>query len=223
MTTTITPPDLMARLRDGTRAAHDDTEAIPFSAAIVDRTLPRPIFIAHLRAMQCVHEALEQALRTCDEPAVRAVWTEQLAKMPLLSRDLEALGRPALSGETRAAVQSLVSDIEQTAAEAPVALLGFLYVLEGSTLGATILRQHLSAMYALDEHSGLAYYWPYGRDVMANWKRFKASMNAAPIAAHQHESIIDAAQRAFGGIGAILRTFTAELDRESTAPGGTGS
>jgi len=223
MTTATIGPDLMDRLRSATRDDHDDTEAIPFSSAMVNEQLPRAVFVQHLQAMRLVHSALEQALADSTDPAVQVIWSDDLAKAPLLRRDLDALGPVELTPATARATQSFVDDISDTAEDQPTALLGFLYVLEGSTLGATILRKHLMAMYDIDETCGLAYYWPYGNQVMPHWKQFKAQMNAAPIGTDQHDAIIEAARRAFRHIGAILRTLTAELDLESTAREQDGS
>jgi heme oxygenase len=214
MTISATTPVLMDRLKAETHADHAATEGVPFSSAMLERRLPRPVFIKHLQAMLVVHDALEGALSRSDDAAVRQVWNAELAKVPLLKRDLKALGgpevdphHPALSAAAGCA--AALRTINETE---PSALLGALYVLEGSTLGATILRGHISAMYDIDETTGLSYYSPYGNAVMPHWMTFKAAMNAAPLSEPQMKRIVETARGMFAHIGAILAALSAELD-----------
>lgn len=204
----------MARLRAGTRADHDATEAVPFSSAMVQCRLPRELFIRQLQALAMIHRALERALAVNDDPAVRLVWNDGLAKLPLLKRDLAALeaSEPDPDDPAIIAARRCVDDISTTNQSDPIALLGFLYVLEGSTLGATILRKHLTAMYDIDETTGLAYYSPYGNAVMPHWQQFKADMNAIDLTEAQTHSVIDAAKRMFAHIGSVLTALSAELE-----------
>lgn len=211
----------MDRLRAETRPAHDTTEGIPFSAAMVQRRLPRDRYIGQLVAYAIVHRVLDAALAGSDHPAVRAAWSDDLAKTPLLQRDLAFFAaeiNPAPPGGAwgvpPAAIESAERFAEVVGARAqhdPVSLLGYLYVLEGSTLGATILRQHIAAAYGLTNDDGLAYYSPYGNAVMPHWKQFKERMNAAVTDAADQDRIIEAASDAFQRIGEILRALSVDL------------
>lgn len=202
---------VMERLRLETRAAHEATEAIPFSAAMVQRRLPKERFVSHLAAMAVVHESLEAALAASDHPTVRGVWREDLRKLPLLQRDLSYFNARSLDSHAAQTQASAYADhIRTLATEDPVALLGHLYVLEGSTLGATILRGHIKEAYGLDQ-DGLAYYSPYGNAVMPRWREFKDRMNAFAVDAAEQERIIEAAREAFSHIGRILSALSEGL------------
>ena len=102
-----------------------------------------------------------------------------------------------------AAAAAFAADIEKTAAGDPAALLGFLYVMEGSTLGASMLRGPVATAYGLEE-KGLAYYTPYGRRPGPHWKAFRQRMNAAPLDTGQQQRVVDAAKLAFRRVGAML-------------------
>ncbi len=214
---------VMNRLKAETRAAHDATEAIPFSDAMVKEHLPRAAYIGQLAAYRVIHEALEDALRTSSDPAVRAVWTEDLAKAPLLDTDLAYFTAeiPTVPPAALDAAEAYASAIRDLASSNPPALLGHLYVLEGSTLGATILRMHLANMYDLDLETadGLKYYSPYGNQVMPHWMQFKARMNEAVSEPAQQDAVVNAAKDAFDRIGRVLVALTALLDGDSN-PGG---
>lgn len=203
----MTPPaptTLMDRLRLETRAAHEATEAFAFSAAMVQRRLPKDRFIAHLAAMAVVHEALESALAASDHPTVHGVWRDDLRKLPLLRRDLAFFNANSLVDHPAGvSAKAYANHIRALAADDPAALLGHLYVLEGSTLGATILRGHIKEAYGLEE-DGLAYYSPYGNAVMPHWREFKDRMNTFAVDASEQSRIIEGARDAFSRIGEIL-------------------
>jgi len=209
MTTATTMTPIMDRLRAETRDAHDATEAIPFSKAMLERTLPLEQYVGQLAAYRVVHRALDHALATSANPAVRSIWRDDLTKAQLLERDLEHFAGVDLvaCGHALQAAEAFASAIKAKAANDPLALLGYLYVLEGSTLGATVLRVHLAAAYGLEGDGGLAYYSPYGHAVMPHWKQFKERMNAVPLDAGEQGRVLAAACDAFRFVGAILKAL----------------
>lgn len=233
----------MDRLRTETRGAHELTEAIPFSSAMVEQRLPRDRFVGQLGAYLLVHRALERALAASTAPVVVKVWGDDLRKTPLLERDLAFHARhghdAARGGEPSAkalaAAQRFAAAIDELAPKDPAALLGMLYVLEGSTLGAAVLRGHLAKTYGLDDPAlreaagapgdlpGLAYYAPYGPSPMPHWKQFKERMNAAIVDPAQQERAIAGADEAFRRIGEILRELSVGIDRSRTAEASPGA
>jgi heme oxygenase len=52
--------------------------------------------------------------------------------------------------------------------ECPLAFLGCVYVLEGSTLGATVVRPLIARAFLLTGEEGLAYLHNYGPEVRAS-------------------------------------------------------
>ncbi|MFO0872615.1 MAG: biliverdin-producing heme oxygenase [Phycisphaerales bacterium] len=219
---------VMDRLRAETREAHVRTEAVPFSAAMVGGTLPLDRFVGQLAAYLPVHRALESVLSASNDPAVRLVWRDELAKTPLLERDLahfSSIGvEPSDAGT--AAARRFVEWIGEVARNDPSALLGVLYVLEGSTLGAAVLRGHLERAYgerAFGSRSGsgagtevapgLAYYSPYGLSPMPSWAQFKARMNAAIVDRAMQDRAVAAASETFRRIGEILAALSVGLPR----------
>lgn len=214
---------VMDRLKAETRADHDATEAIPFSAAMVNRSLPRDRYVAQLAAYAAVHEALESALSESSHATVSAVWQDDLRKLPLLNKDLAFFAAEHQAGQQNAVFAAAMEAAEQYAAEIreqrehdPVALLGHLYVLEGSTLGATILRMHLKEAYDLDEE-GLAYYSPYGNAAMPHWREFKQRMNSHVTDPDEQERVLAAARQSFRRIGTILEALSKDLPAAHSA------
>ncbi len=88
--------------------------------------------------------------------AVGAVWSESLRKLPLLERDLQYFAAQALPPIPAAALQALVmcQELRWRAAEDPLSLLGYLYVVEGATLGGAVLRVEVARHFGLRAPEG---------------------------------------------------------------------
>jgi heme oxygenase len=200
-------PSLCDRLRAETRAAHDAVEALSFSRALLDGTITTRAYVEQLLAWDLVHAALEDGLR---RPAFAALWRDDLSKRALLARDLAYLEADLRSGPRRsAAIAARVADeIERLADADAIGLVGWLYVLEGSTLGNAFLRPRL--VQALGLHGGGAdYLGAYGRDVRAHWLELRGRIDAA-IPERHHDEIVAVARRAFAAIGEILAAIEVE-------------
>jgi heme oxygenase len=222
------------RLRAQTRAWHDALEATPFATAMVGGTLPIERYVAQLAAHRVVLEALEGELSRAVCPSVASVWSPDLAKLPLLDSDLRHFAargtapRPWQSWAVSEA-QEFAREIRLAAASDPQALLGFLYVLEGSTLGGLILRRYVTRAYGLCDASGgeggagtdgraatggtgatggAAYYGSGDRD---RWARFTARLNRALAEPEAQDRVIHAAGRAYHHIAAIAKALSAGL------------
>tara|TARA_B100001059_G_scaffold209031_1_gene221708 strand:- start:1098 stop:1766 length:669 start_codon:yes stop_codon:yes gene_type:complete len=198
------PETLMDRLKSETAAAHDRTEAIPFNECIIGRTMPQSRYAGQLECWGRVHHVLETSLDASQDPFIKMVWPGTAKRAPLISADLEWHGEADAPEESRIATTEMVQWVESVASDDPVKLLGILYVLEGSTLGGMILRKHLSELFDIDGEEGLAYYSVHGRDVMPNWKLFKARMNDGVPCPEAQQRIIDAASETFDRLGKVL-------------------
>lgn len=202
-------PTVMERLRAGTRGAHDGLEDARFATAMTDGTLPLGRYVGQLAAYRGVLEALEDELSRTTDPSVGSVWSEDLRKLPLVARDLKHFGA-AGSDLAAEAGKAFAQTVRDAAAADPRALLGFLYVMEGSTLGGAVLRPYVTAAYRLDSGDGVAYYGSGDRE---RWARFTARMNAALTGPEDQDRVIAAAREAYRHITAISRALSAGLPR----------
>jgi len=219
-------PTVMETLRASTREAHEAAETTGFSRAMMAQRLSLPAFVEFLRCLRIVHRGLESALDASADPVVRAVWSSDRARAGELDRDVadleermvesglvEADAGPAAEAgrcdEARAAAEALVASIEADAIEHPTALLGHLYVLEGSRLGGAVLRPRIEAAYGLDDGRGLAYHPAGGPAVATRWKAFKSRMEEAVRCHDESQTMVTAARRSFEGVTAITRSIGA--------------
>ena len=136
--------------------------------------------------------------------------------MPLLDQDLDALdyGVHELPAQVRETVDRFQSMVERRSAQDHESLTGVLYVLEGSTMGGTILRRKITEGLGLSAGMGLDYYSVYGNQVLKHFKDFKARMTDTYDGSGHEDSIVEAAKETFDLVGDVLRSIP--LDHAST-------
>ncbi|MGW1772805.1 biliverdin-producing heme oxygenase [Streptomyces sp. NPDC002104] len=201
---------LVERIRASTRGRHAELEGTPFSTAMLAGTLPLDRYVGQLAAYRTVLRALEGELSGAQAPCVASVWSAELAKLPLLDRDLTHFAEDGVFPASAAAApaEAFVREIRAAAASDPGALLGFLYVLEGSTMGGMILRRYVAEAYGLRGTDGVAYYASGDRE---RWARFTARLNGALPGPGGQDGVVTAACRAYHHVAAISVALSAGL------------
>jgi heme oxygenase len=99
-------------------------------------------------------------------------------RLHLLAADLTALG---LSAHERAALPKCPLTTLHDAAEA----LGSLYVMEGSTLGGTLIRRNVQRCLGSEALNCCAYFDGYGAETDTMWRSFRVILDGAPAAHRQ--------------------------------------
>lgn len=92
-------------------------------------------------------------------------------KVPLLERDLEALG---VSHVARGQIPLCT---RLPAVDSFPQAVGVLYVLEGSTLGGQLITRHLAYCLGLKPDQGLAFFSSYTSEIGSMWKQFSNQIN----------------------------------------------
>ncbi|QRM29796.1 biliverdin-producing heme oxygenase [Microvirga sp. VF16] len=175
---------LLERLKIETRAAHDRIEAaIDLDRRISSRDAYRDLLIRFYG----FHEAWEsEAL----EAAPDRTFFQSRCKAQLLARDIEALGL------TSDEIIQLPQGRPLMPLRAPEAVLGSMYVVEGSTLGGAIIAREVERKLGLNAETGCAYFRSYGRDIAAMWKSFGAVLLEAS-SPETDDLIVASAQQTF--------------------------
>lgn len=189
-TETLSRPQLSLRLKHETEAQHLRMHALmeraqPFSSR---ENYARFVAIQYLFQRDVEH--------LFDDARVRAVVS-----------DLDARGRVDAA---RADLHDLGAAVPEagapaTAAVAMPAALGWLYVSEGSTLGAAFLFKEARDQLGLSAEFGarnLAAY-PDGRAKV--WRRFVEALDGEQVAPEQHDAVIAGANAAYDRFGALLQ------------------
>jgi heme oxygenase len=130
------------------------------------------------------------------DPALRAVLSNLALRrqLPLLALDLADLGAPVPPGESPPVF----------AADKPIDLptaLGWLYVAEGSRMGAALLRRE-AAKLGLSDGFGARHLAPAPEGPAAHWRAFVAALDAVDLAPEHEARVITGATAAFAQVQA---------------------
>ncbi|PLQ00699.1 biliverdin-producing heme oxygenase [Cupriavidus pauculus] len=167
------------------------------------------------------HERMHGLMETAKPFASRDGYARFVAAQFLFQRDIEHLfANPAVraavpdidSRGRAAASQADLADLEWAVPVGEIAsrgvampeALGWLYVSEGSTLGAAFLFKAAKDELGLSAEFGarnLAAY-PEGRAVA--WRNFVAALDSDTVAAHTHDAVIAGANAAYNRFGQLL-------------------
>ncbi|MEN7530509.1 biliverdin-producing heme oxygenase [Cupriavidus sp. DL-D2] len=167
------------------------------------------------------HERMHTLMESADPFASREGYARFVAAQYLFQRDVEHLfadaavraAVPDLDGRGRA--EASLADLKDLKWDAPtgdiasagVAMpeaLGWLYVSEGSTLGAAFLFKAAKESLGLSAEFGarnLAAY-PEGRAVA--WRNFVAALDSDAVPAQTHDAVIAGANAAYDRFGQLL-------------------
>lgn len=216
--TVVNVPGVMEALRTQTTEHHERAERHPFQKLLVSGRLPQPAYIENIAQLLLVHVELESRLRALRErdPRVAAIVGDNRFHSATFENELRFLGRQPGSAAPLPAVTELVGELNAISARDPLAPLGMLYVLEGSTNGGVFIAKAVTRAYGLTGADGTRWLNPYGEGQRPAWMAFKQTMDSAGFAAGEIESMVAAAKWMFD---AISRVGTAVLEAHPDAAG----
>jgi heme oxygenase len=113
-------------------------------------------------------------------------------RMEVIARDLADLGLPPPQADTPVFAED---DIDMPTA------LGWLYVAEGSALGAALLRKEAARLGLSDRH-GARHLAPAPGGPAVHWRLFTAALDAAVLTAAGEERVAQGARAAFARVQA---------------------
>jgi len=107
-------------------------------------------------------------------------------KMPLLDADLEFLEFSGISDTSIPLCKTLPNlvTLEDT--------LGYLYVIEGSTLGAQVITRMLQKKLGLTARTGGKFFYGYGHSTKIMWDKFCHQLNQVDDISQQNNIIVSA-------------------------------
>jgi heme oxygenase len=178
-------------LRNRTHAAHERLDAAVGAFSTLED------YRSYIACLSSFRAAMDEALRHISWPAG---WHWQPTPVgAALREDAEDLGLTATDFGCVSARGKKDMDLSD-----PSALLGALYVLEGSTLGARLLKQRAAAL-GLDAAFGARHLALMSKDI-AQWQSFLVLLDSA-----QDFNIDRAAASANSVFAIALRCFESEL------------
>lgn len=198
-------PGIMRHLREATRDLHKDAEARPLPRAMAQGHLSAGSYVMYLGQLRHIHEALERSLDAAHEsrPELSALFTDERRRVPDLDADLEAFDVSPGTVPVLPATETFMSRISELEKSDPIALLGPLYVLEGSTNGGRFLARVLERSLQIEAGAGLSYLDPYGERQPEMWAAFKNLADALALSPAEAAAVTEEARQTFRAISEI--------------------
>lgn len=197
----------LKELKEQTDSRHKEAHELGFFKALENHTLPRECYIGQLRTLAIVFGALERELKKSCPQFKDFVALGYRDKLPLLLNDLHDL--ETNKRENKPAIRAALGIADQVMLHAyrnPVALLGYLYTLEGSLMGAQMLRSALVKQFDLPEGKGCSYFDCYGKEIGSYWKGFKATLDKV-VSSEEFDILIQASNETFEGLISIYEAL----------------
>lgn len=192
---------LADRLKSETRTLHAAVERSALMRALLGRGFDHTAYLALLRALHTIYDALERGLaQQAAHPAIAPLRLPGLARADALARDLAVLHGSGWADQlapARGAAQ-YARHLRQLARERPERLAAHAYVRYlGDLSGGRVLQRRVAAALRRPEGDGTAFY-DFGGTAAADRLAgdFRAALaRLAPAAAD--DAIVDEARQAF--------------------------
>lgn len=217
--TTTSISTLADRLRAETADLHAAAEATTFQRAMGRGAISREQYVRYLCQLRWIHQAIEdrQSEAVRSTPALTPFVRAELNKVGLIGEDLRFLNGKLSCAQPLAATGRVVDTIRRDCDEAPIRLIGHIYVLEGSTNGGRFMAVSLQHSLGLVPPQGLRYMDPYGTAQRSMWARFRADLDAAPLSRAEQDGVVEAAKSMFRGITDVLEALEDEVTPKPSA------
>jgi len=154
-------------LRARTRALHEQIESgINLAKLLSTREGYRSLLAAYLS----LYRPFEAALAAAPGAVRELVGFPETGHVRLLEGDLRALGM------TDAQINAVADAVGLPDLSETNALLGALYVIEGSQLGGQMIYRDVQAKLGLDKQSGASFFGGEGENTGRHWKQFLSGL-----------------------------------------------
>jgi heme oxygenase len=164
---------LQETLKQATKHNHDELEQLMFVHEIMSGSLSVQQYKQILTTNYLVHKAVEQKLvNGVSADLAENLDLEHRNKLAALEADMLEMDLPLTDDHT---------NLPPIDFESEAAILGALYVLEGATLGGSVIVKRLKTNPAFASlNPGFHYYQVYGENLIPNWKKFCEVLNQQP-------------------------------------------
>ena len=177
-------------------------EQTPFAHGMVTGTIGRADYVAGLAQLGCLHRELEAATET----AAASLPADLIPppRTPAIDRDLLALGGTAVA-EPHEAVAELTARFHRWAAATPTALLGAIYVMEGSRMGSMVLARSLTRALHVEPRpgQGLDYHIDGIATRPTDWKAFRERLATTELSPDDRDAVVAVAVEVMDALTAL--------------------
>lgn len=181
-------------LKQATKNNHDQLEQLMFVNDIMSGTLTLTHYKQILTTNYLVHKASENYLfDNLSTPTAEQLNIQHRRKLPALHADIQALQMD---------IPSLAYDEHVSFNKSDASLLGALYVLEGATLGGSVIVKKLKTNSELSPlNLDFNYYQVYGNELIPYWRTFCAVLDQQ--GEDSYEDAVNSAIKMFDYIASV--------------------
>lgn len=171
--------DFLKRLKEETDQVHKNAHELDFFKALISKKLPLKSYTGQLRVLSIIFATLEAELVKKLPQFEIFQKNGYKDKLPYLLDDLQFL-TDEIDEVIKPSVQKalmMADDIIILSQTNPIALLGYLYVLEGSLMGGNVVKDLITKQYDLKDERGSSYFGCYGKNYKEQITLFKTLLN----------------------------------------------
>jgi len=180
--------ELRIRLRNATAPLHKQLNQQPWLVALLSKELALPQYQQLLGIYYSLYYQLEVAIKHYIDQQPIAFDYQPRYKAPLLLNDLTYW---------HIQPEPLCCKVELPSINSLGALLGLFYVLEGSSLGGSLIAQHLYQTHGYTRSTGSDFFSGYGEQTRSHWQSFISYINGYSDQPDLTIQAIDAAAQSF--------------------------
>ncbi|GAB6988673.1 biliverdin-producing heme oxygenase [Paenibacillus pini] len=188
----MNPTNIIQILREETRPHHIQIEDNKYAKAIMDSSLSIEEYREYLERFYGFIKPMEQHMTHHEEWSRYDFDISARSKIKDLELDLVALGL----------TQKQIHDLSECPRIPNLvtfpAILGYLYVIEGSTLGGQLIMKQLKQTLNIQADVNGHYFNSYGsQEVKTKWNEFREFMLSVPLSEGEQHIVIEAAKETF--------------------------
>jgi heme oxygenase len=180
-------------LRRATSARHERLHQHPLLKPILSGRVSLRQYVSILEAYYGIHEPLEERVREAAGLLDYKLHSGRLGHAERLACDLTYFGYTPL------ALGQLHRCMHLPELSSIAALLGCLYVIEGSTLGGRVIARRVKQMLGLAEQGGCRFFSSYGTKTDAYWMLLCADLRTHRLGGNAHATTVHTANGLFAG------------------------
>ncbi len=184
----------MQRVREAIEASHQAIEQTDFSKSLMDGRITRPAYCVYLGQIWQIHHKLEQTLP--GNAATGRYFDQEMVRTPEIERDLTALGSVKELHSSLPITQRITEQMQAWHHDAPFALLGCGYILEGSRMGSLLIGRALIKSLQLPESSspdgcvpGVEYHLHNAAQTPRRVRQLKAAIDASQLTEREEQQL----------------------------------
>jgi len=174
------PPLLLDHLRSVTWHRHEAFERLPFVTSLMDGTLPLQSYLAQLRGLAVMLSAVSHSVSITNTSVSEHIQPLVRNRFELLCADLTFFSErrvPDILPAVQFALE-IARKICTVSYSSAGKLLGYIYVLQGTTKGNQVHLPDVIRCFDLKDQQGASFYSGLGDGTGLSWIEFAAVMNS---------------------------------------------